>query len=233
MQMKKIKAVALDWDGVLCDSFKIYTAHLNTTLTRYGKPQITLDDNRSKTSGPSVTETLRRCGIEEHDLEEARRVFLELARSGPEPPIFPDTHDTLRWLYDRSIMVFIVSAHPEEDIRRFIESYGLSGFVTGLRGGAGPTEKVSFMKTLLAERKIAPEEIILVDDMDVIMALAEDIGCWRIASARGFCSPKRLRLANPHKIARTLKSLQGFINLINHDKLNRLHPNPSKAQSAK
>lgn len=125
-------------------------------------------------------------------------------------------------------MIFIISAHPEEDIKRLVDTYDLSTFITGIRGGAGPVDKVSFIKNLLAEKKLAPEEMVFVDDMNEIVALAENVGCWRIASTRGFCSYERLQAVRPDKVIRNLKGLQGFINLINHDELNRLKPSPPK-----
>ena len=151
----KIKVAVFDWDGVLYDSFAIYTAHLNTVLQLYGKLQITPEDNRARVSGPSIMETFRRCGIiEEHDLPDAVKMFLALTQGEPQPSIFTDVHDTLRWLKERSIKTYIASAHPEEEIRRLLVAYGLEEFVAGICGNASPQWKAYFICALIVDNKI-------------------------------------------------------------------------------
>jgi len=230
----KTKVVVSDWDGVLCDSAEIYVAHFNTVLRHYGKEEITIEDFRAKVSCPLAKETFKRLGIEEHDLPDAFRQFMELARLGPQPNLFPYAYDTLRWLHDRSIAVYITSAHHEEDLGRFIGNYGLAGFLTGIRGDARPLDKINFLECVISARGILPDELVFVDDMDEIISLAERVGCYRVASASGFCSYERLRNARPDKIIYHLKGLQGFINWIDfHEQQGPPISNPSKKQSEK
>lgn len=225
----KIKIAVLDWDGVLYDSTEAYVAIFNTVLGLYGRPQITLEDFRESISGPTAAETFKRCGLDKNDITCAVKLFLPLTRGGKRPMIFRDVHDTLRWLCDRHIKIFIASARPEKEIRRLLKLYDLEEFVTRVHGNANPQVKASFIRTLIIDNNISPDELIFVDDsVDVIRAV-RFINCYVVASARGFCSYERLDAANPHKIIRNLKNLQGFINLIDEGE----RPRPQASSTSK
>ena len=212
----KTKAAMLDWDGVLYDSFEIYTKHISEVLRRFGKPPITVQDNRERISAPSAEATLKRAGIDESDIGEAKCQFIELTRGEPRPTVFPDSYDTLRWLNHRDIKTFIASAHPEADIRRMLDSYGFSGFVTGVMGDRTPESKIEYLAYVMVDLGITVEEMVFVDDMDEVLELAHPIGCYLVASASGYCSYERLLRVRPDRIIHNLRNLQNFINLIHY-----------------
>ncbi len=208
----KTKAVVFNWDGVLYDSAEIYMAHFNTVLEHRGLAPLTIDDFRERISCPTAEGTFDRAGVS--DIREAKAEFITLTQGEPRPTVFPDSHDTLRWLNHRDIKAFIVSAHPEADIRRLLDSYGFSGFVTGVMGDTTPENKIEYLAYVMIDLGITVDETVFVDDMDEVLKLARPIGCYLVASARGYCSYERLLKAKPDKIIHNLKNLQGYINLI-------------------
>ncbi|MFY9461620.1 MAG: HAD family hydrolase [Candidatus Sungiibacteriota bacterium] len=218
----KTKVVVLDWDGVLYDSAEIYVGHFNTVLGRYGKEPVTLLEFRERAK-TTVKEFFELFGVD--DVAEAERQFIDLTRQEPRPSIFPDTHDTLRWLHHRYIETHIVSAHPRKDIELLLAEYGLASFVTSVTGHASPKDKIGFIAGIIAARQINPSELVFVEDMDQTLRLASIVGCYRVASARGYCSYKRLLKAKPDRIIHNLKNLQGFINLIHHSQPQNLPDN--------
>lgn len=210
----KTKVVVLDWDGVLYDSAEIYVGHFNTVLGHYGKEPVTLQKFRERVVAADSGEFFMLAGISE--VEQAKQKFLKLTRGEPRPTVFADTHDMLRWLNHRLIETHIVSAHPTEDICRILSRYDLARFVTSVRGDTSPEGKIAFLTGIIATKGIAPDELIFVDDVDVALEAARSAGCYRVASARGYCSHERLLEARPDKIIRNFKNLQGYINFIHY-----------------
>ncbi len=209
----KTKVVVLDWDGVLYNSAEIYVRHFNTVLGRYGKEPITLQEFRERAK-TTVEEFFALFGID--DIAEAKRQFIDLTRQEPRPMPFTDTNDMLRWLHHRSIETHIVSVHPDEDIKLLLAKYELASFVKSVTGNASPEDKILFVASIIALKQIDPDELMFVEDMDQTLELAATVGCYRVASARGFCSYERLVCAKPDKIIRNLKNLQGYINYIHY-----------------
>lgn len=224
----KTKVAVLDWDGVLYDSAEIYVGHFNTVLARYGKDALTLQQFR-ECAKTTTEEFFGQFGVE--NIAEAEHLFITLTRGEPQPVIFWDTYDTLRWLRHRFIEVHIVSARPTEDICRLIDRYNLIRFITSVRGNATPERKILALASIIAARNILPDELVFVDDTDVTLEKARSIGCYRVASSRGYCSYERLAAARPDKIIHNLKKLQVFINLIHHSQPQNLPENtmPRKA----
>ncbi len=209
----KTKVIVLDWDGVIYDSAESYVRHFNTVLGRYGKEQMTLQEFRERAK-TTVEEFFALSGID--DVAEAKRQFIDLTRQEPRPAPFTDAHDMLRWLHHRLIETYIVSAHPSEDIELLLAKYGLTPFVKSVTGNASPEDKIGFIAGVIAAKQIEPDELMFVEDMDHTLELAATIGCYRVASARGYCSYERLVCAKPDKIIRNLKNLQGYINYIHY-----------------
>lgn len=221
----KTKVVVLDWDGVLYDSAEIYAAHFNTVLARYGKTMYALPEWQELV-GPTAEESFRRAGFEDTDVPEAKRQFIELTRGEPRPTIFNDTYDTLRWLRDRNITAYIVSAHPMTDIGIELAKNDLLKFVAAIQGNASPQDKVAFLQNLVDGQSysVKADELVFVDDMDTVLEVASSVGCYRVASARGYCSQERLLRVSPDKIIHNLKNLQGYIILIDELAKNKIPP---------
>lgn len=215
----KIKAVVSDWDGVLYDSASRYFECFNAVLVEFGLSLFPSDAFRSWLSGLTAESTFLKAGLKEADLPEAKRRFIELTRQEPMPKVFPDTMDTLRWLHDRNIALFIVSAHPTDDIRRILETCEVTHMVTELRGNLSFGGKIAFLKEVRRTRNIAPNEIVFVDDMDEPIARAREASVITVASARGYCSYARLLAAQPDRIIHDLFSLQRFLNLLNSENI--------------
>lgn len=216
----KTKAVVFDWDGVLYDSAAIYAAHFNTVLARYGKTTYTLPEWQ-ELFGPTAEESFSRAGLEDTDIPEAKRQFIELTRGEPRPTIFDDVYDMLRWLRERYITVYtvyIVSAHPTVDIRTELAKNDLLKFIAVIQGYASPQDKVVFLQNLVrgGGYSVKADELVFVDDMDTVLEVASSVGCHCVASARGYCSYKRLLRAKPNKIIHNLENLQGYINLTDY-----------------
>ena len=221
----KTRVVVLDWDGVLCDSAEIYAKHFNEILRMCLLAPYSLQDFRERIFGATAEETLRRAGVTENNIPEARRRFIALTRGEPRPALFWDVHDTLRWLHHRFIETHIVSAHPTEDIVDVLDEYNLKPWVMSVSGNSSPEQKIEILSTFITGRGIRPDELVFVDDIDATLESARRIGCYRVASARGYCSYERLLKARPDKIIRNLKNLQGFINLIHHSQPQNLPEN--------
>ena len=220
----KTKAVVFDWDGVLYDSAAIYAAHFNTVLARYGKTMYALPEWRELV-GPTAEESFRRAGLEDTDIPEAKRQFIELTRGEPRPTTFKDTYDMLRWLRDRGITAYIVSAHPMTDIVIELAKNDLLKFVAAIQGDASPQDKIAFLQNLVrgGRYSVKADELVFVDDMDTILEAASSVGCYRVALARGYCSQKRLLRARPDNIIHNLKNLQGYINLLHYSQPQNHH----------
>ncbi|MDO8561055.1 MAG: HAD family hydrolase [bacterium] len=209
----KTKVVVFDWDGVLCNSAEIYVQHFNTVLAHYGKEPVTLWEFR-ESAKTTNKEFFLQYAIK--NTEEATRRFIALTRKEPRPNLFPDVHDTLRWLSHRGIETRVVSGHPKKDIERVLKLYGLDGMITNVKGGVSVPDKIQSLADVIIEKGITADELVFVDDMDEILKLAREIGCYVVGSARGFCSYTRLANAEPDKIMHNLKGLEGFINWIHH-----------------
>lgn len=215
-----IKLAIFDNDGVLCDSGELYHGYFNHIIAIQGKPSIPFEEWRQKYSAATAEENFTSMGSENPQRDAER--FLELTRLGSRPKVFPDVHDTLRWLKEREVITAVVSAHPTQDLIDFFDAYRLRSFISAITGGLKPAEKAQSVASLIKHARLQKDKVVYVDDMDTILAAVKrTVGCVTVGITRGYCSYERIAKVQPDKIASDLRKFQFFLNFIEHRALSR------------
>lgn len=176
-----LKAVVLDFDGVVLESadiktaafawiFREHRAHLprivayhqrNAGVSRFVK---FAHIHRVLLRLPFGPAARRRLGE-----TFARRVWGRLLAA----PFVPGALAFLKKYHER-VRLFIVSGTPTSELRRLVRRRGLSPYLTAVRGA--PPDKTAVLGRLLRRYGLRPAEVLCVGDA---------LGDWRAAKARG------------------------------------------------
>jgi phosphoglycolate phosphatase len=105
-------------------------------------------------------------------------------------------HAALASLRERAVPQSVVSAMQLTLLRELLLRFGLSEYMTHVRGldHLNATSKIDIGLALLHELRVAPSEVVLVGDTLHDLELAQAIGCHCMLFARGHQARERLAL---------------------------------------
>ncbi len=198
-----LKTLGLDWSGVVSDDrHPVYEANMRL-LERYGIPRIEFDDWLSLSKG-SASEFLIYMGVEEPEgyLENLyKRELDDLGAEGVIPRAYEDSYTTLRELDKREIPILVVSSHPEENLRREANRYGLLAFIQLM---ISTRDKSEALKEACDRLETLPTELLYIGDTiyDIRAGKSAGVITGGIAGEpqRGYHSDQKLREESPDYI---------------------------------
>ena len=139
----------LDHDGVVVDSFEIFTSSFVEACRRVGLPQIATTDDVLALFGDNFYESLRGAGADDAQIREAMRRtadVLRLAMSALRP--FPLMPEVLADLAEARHLV-IVSSNAGDVVELFLKRHGIAG-VAEVAGAEAGRSKVAKVEALIA-----------------------------------------------------------------------------------
>ncbi len=175
-----LRAILLDLDGTLIDSYRDIGIHLNATLRDFGLQDVDVESVRYMVGG-GARELLRR--FFEDRLEQALRVFRNYYMQRPviHTKPFDGVLEVLEELKSRGIGLAVITNKMEELSKRILRELRMDGYFEVVVGGDTFEEKkpspLPVLKTL-EFLGIAPEHALMVGDTDA------DITAGRLAGTR-------------------------------------------------
>ncbi len=203
-----IKAVILDWSGVVSDDLALVYGITGKIFSKLGKPFMTMEEFRERFDLPymdfyrSMGVTLGRADMDGM----YKRFFLE---DGKKAKPFPFAKSMLLWLKERGIKLSVLSSHPREFLEKEITEYGLEGLFTHTIGGAHDKREVieSLVKKIDAEKG----EIVFVGDMAHDIETGNLAGIMTAAVLSGYHPKEKLKGKEPNFIMNDIRDLKFIV----------------------
>jgi phosphoglycolate phosphatase-like HAD superfamily hydrolase len=136
-----IKAIILDWSGVLSDDLKLVYGIACKVFDRLGKEFMGIDEFRERFDLPYM-DFYRSMGVK-LEKEKVDKMYRRLfARHRRKAAPFKFAKRTLKWLHERGLKLSVFSSHPQHFLERDMANHGLSGFFTHAVGGVHDKRKL-------------------------------------------------------------------------------------------
>jgi len=199
----------LDHDGVVVDSFDIFTASFVEACRRVGLSQIATSDDVLALFAGNFYESLRTAGAEDAQIREAMNrtaVALRLAMPALRPfPLMPEVLNDLA----EARHVVIVSSNASDVVELFLKRHGIAGVaeVAGAEAGRG---KVAKIEALMA-RFPGQAAYWFVGDTTGDMREARLAGATPLGVAWGWHGREELEAAGAERIADTPADLLAIV----------------------
>jgi HAD superfamily hydrolase (TIGR01549 family) len=205
-----ISTLIFDWSGVISDDRKpVYESNMRM-LEKYGKPRMTFEDWLPKTTA-SVRELLANHGVNDNSdklFEEYRQELNQVQKEGIHPIIYPETKKVLQTLKKQGKRLFVISAHPEKNLREEAREYGIEKYFSIFHGNA--KDKTQAILHVCAKIAIKPSKktVAYIGDTIYDIGSAKKAGVCSIGITNGYHMRERLVEENPDKLIDSLTELQ-------------------------
>jgi len=200
-----IKAIILDWSGVVSDDLKVVYSITAKLFRRLGKEFISLAEFREKFDLPFM-DFYRKMGVglDKGRLEKMyEEIFYE---NGLRPKPFPFAGRTLTMLNKRGIKLAVLSAHPQHFLEKEIDDYGFRHHFSHVFGGVH--DKRKDIKKVLKKMGASREETLFVGDMTHDLEAGSRAGILTAAVLSGYHSREKLESKGPNFIMNDLRDLR-------------------------
>lgn len=199
---KMIKLVICDWSGVISDDRKpVYEANMQLLIDHAGT-RMPMEQWIALT-GATAHGFLVNCGITDADPNETfetyQRYFEEFSKQPRfEPVMYPDARQALQYLKETcSKKLAILSTHPEQDLLKEMEGYGLSRFFERENIFASSTNKVKGIEDICRKLRVSGNDTLFLGDMTYDIDAAREAGIYSAAVCGGYHDEARLKDCNP------------------------------------
>lgn len=206
---KHIRAVVCDFDGTFSTLRCGWEAMMKRTMMKYLADEAWIDNFIDRTTGVQtilqmkefVAEMKRRGMSMPTDdpwfyKDEYNAMLMETVASRRDAAasgataadawLVPGTRLFLQALKTRGVKVFIASGTDQDDVRAEAEALGLAGFADGIEGALPQSEscaKETVLKRLVEQAGVAPDELAVIGDGKVEMALGKELGARTLGLA--------------------------------------------------
>jgi len=213
--------IALDYDGVLVDSFEQIEKLVNSTRQLFGiKSQLNMKDLQ-KLEDLTFESVGRFLGIPEKKLPQFAKQVLNLVRTHlGESKVFDDMPEVVRALA-REHTVILITSNIKEKVLHVLNKHQLFPCIDEIFDGSDPAPKSDKIIRASKQFSTQPSEIVMVGDTASDIRHGKIAGVKTIAVAWGFHSQETLEAANPDYLAKAPKDILTYVqnlqtNLITH-----------------
>jgi len=203
-----IKAIILDWSGVVSDDLNLVYETTNRIFKKLGKKFMSIDQFRESFDLPYM-DFYRSLGIkdEKSKLDSMfKQIFI---KSGKKPRPLPYAKKMLTWLKKKDIKLAVFSSHPQELLDEQIKYYGMSGIFSCVIGSAH--DKRSFIAKFIEKLAVEKEETLLVGDMAHDIEAGNLAGLMTAAVLSGYHKRGKLETKGPNFILKDIRDLKFVI----------------------
>ncbi len=199
---KSPQYVLFDFDGTLGDTFQQGFEILNLLAVEFGfrpLPAEELDSARDlSTSG-----LMKHLGISRMKLHKiSRRGTEEIAKRIDSVNTFPGVPEMVRQLHASGFRLGILTSNSEPNVRAFLKNQNLEVF-DFVESSSKLLGKGSVLRRLMRERRLKPDEILMVGDELRDIEAAQETGVHMAAVTWGYNSRAALEAAEPDYLFET------------------------------
>lgn len=191
------KHIIWDWNGTLFDDIQLSLELINSLLSRYMLPAVTLSRYKDVFGFP-VKEYYRKVGFD-FDAVAFEKVAVEFIdaynRRRYEAGLYLGAHEILNKLSEKGVVHSVLSAYRQKELEETINRLGIGNCferISGISDQFAASKKENGA-LLIKKLTYTPEEILLVGDTDHDFEVARMIGVDCILISHGHSSLNRLK----------------------------------------
>jgi phosphoglycolate phosphatase len=208
-----IRLVAFDLDGTLVDAYPAIRDSLNYMLGHFGLPPCSL--TVVKRSVGWGVDTLVGTFVNPQQKDEALRIFREHhdRRLRRDIRLLPGAGELLSYLDRQGCRLAVASNRPTEFCLIILESLGIRGYFSEVRGGDSvsvPKPDPEILRCVLKGAGIPASEAVYVGDMTVDILCGRQAGVITVAVPTGSCTLAQIRAEKPDILVRSLDELRAL-----------------------
>lgn len=211
------QAVFFDMDGTLIDSVGFHSQAFGKFFEFY---EIYIDpDELEKLLGNSIKVVLSNVlPVELHeDAIERLATFYksELDDIIKDIPVLPGVRETLSWIQQKTLPMFLVTNSKSELVEKIIKIHHLDFFAEAIGADKNSLDKISRCRNLINKLGLKPKDVLYVGDTAGDILMSDEVGmdsCLILNSYSWFHSEKvTLKLLSPTIIIENIVELKKFI----------------------
>jgi phosphoglycolate phosphatase len=189
------KLGVFDHSGVLSDDrLPVYEANM-VLLEEYGRPRMTFEEWLAA-SKASAGDLVLSCGVEaaKQDIDKRyEQVYNDLVNRKINPicpAVYPGTREALESLKQKDIRLAVVSSHPQKNLLRELDIYGIFSFFDVISGD--PSPKTKRLCDICANLSVSPDSAFFVEDTVYGLRSGREAGVHCFGVTTGYHSRQRL-----------------------------------------
>ncbi|MBN2330785.1 MAG: HAD family hydrolase [Candidatus Aenigmarchaeota archaeon] len=203
-----IKAIIMDWSGVLSDDLGLVYRIAKKIFREIGHEFMSIDKFREKFDLPYM-DFYRSLGVS-IEKERLDAMYQRLyARSRNKAAPFPYAKRTLSWLKKRGIKLAVFSSHPQGFLDRDIADHGMGAFFSYALGSVH--DKRSMITDLVENLGFSKDETLLVGDMAHDIETGNLAGLPTAAVLSGYHSRQKLLEKEPNFMLNDIRDLKFIV----------------------
>ncbi|MBI2546926.1 MAG: HAD family hydrolase [Candidatus Aenigmarchaeota archaeon] len=206
-----IRLVVFDWSGTIIDDSRPVYETMSKIFDVFKKPMMPFDQWKSFMSNIDSANIFKSHGIEgdPKKLGELWETNLIKVIENTKSIVYPDSVNIMQYIASKGKMIAVVSAQPEDHVRKEAVENGMSKFITRIIGEA--FEKSIHLRYLCEEFGTDPRNAVYVGDMVGDIQAAKMAGMMSVAITRGYNSEDILAVQKPDFIISELSELRGIV----------------------
>ena len=205
-----IKLVVFDWSGTVSDDIRpVYETY--TRMAEKFKLKVLSFDEWKGAVTADIDEFFRNQGIE-GDVGRLWKTYEEtfdIVSQSTMPTVYPDANDIFEYLSNKGKKIAVLSLHPEKNVLKEANAYGLAYFTEKIIGGS--LDKSAHLIELCKELGVSPRNTIFVGDTTFDIHAAKKADVFSVAITRGYHSRDLLLKSKPDYIISSLSDLADII----------------------
>ncbi len=185
--------LAFDWSGTVSNDLMVVFPSANNILMFFNRPPITLEHYR-EVFGYNIVDVYRSWGVNA-SFEQLNKMHSDFLKRQPRPKPMPGAVETVRKASNYANKVAVFSAHPEEEIRKDIENWGLEGYIDEVYGGITKHDDVDFSRMLRQMRAKSESTLYVADTtVDIDLAVRNLVRCAIVVNRKDYYQkPEKVR----------------------------------------
>lgn len=203
-----IKAVILDWSGVVSDDWKATFATSNDVLEERGCKRLSEEEFRELYELPWMR-FYEKQGIEAEAGEEYKLWEKLFPKHYGKIKAFLFAKKAIEWLKAKGLKVIVFSSHNQKLLEKEIVDYSLEGMVDFVYGSL--PDKREKIEQLVSAHRIERKKTLYVGDMVHDIETAKQAGIRSVAVLSGYDSREKLDKARPDFVIKDLGELPALI----------------------
>jgi len=183
-----------DFDGTIADTYAVAFAAANKVAHAAGVRTAGAGEQEAMRSLP-LKQILRTFHIPWYRVPELLfRVRAELGNHIETTPLIPGIDPVVNELAGRGIVLGLLTANSEENVRHFLSRHGIDGFRFG-SFSSGLWSKGKKLRALVRAQSIDPSTAVYIGDTPEDVAAGRKAGVAPVAVSWGYASVERLKAA--------------------------------------